>query len=71
EYRPDAQLLVVDGVAWLPVPGEGGTFFTALERTARVELAVPDGYEPEADLLVDVAPAVKAAVPLSEDPSAG
>jgi len=71
EYRPDAQLLVVDDVAWLPVDGEGGTFFTALERTARVEVAVPEGYEPEGGLLAELAPAITSAVPLSADPSAG
>jgi hypothetical protein len=71
EYRPDAQLLVVDDVAWLPIEGEGGTFFTALERVARVEVAVPEGHEPEGDLLAELAPAIATAVPLSEARSVG
>lgn len=63
EYRPDAQLFDVDGVGWLPVDGEGGTFFTAVDRQVHVEVAVPDDYAPEADVLADLAPAILDTLP--------
>jgi Protein of unknown function (DUF3515) len=65
EYRPDAQLLDVDGVGWLPVDGEGGTFFTVADREPFVEVAVPDDYAPEAEVLTDLSEALRAH--LSED----
>jgi Protein of unknown function (DUF3515) len=63
EYRPDAQLLDVEGVGWFPVAGQGGTFFTATDRVPHVEVAVPDDYAPEAVVLADLAAAVKSAIP--------
>jgi hypothetical protein len=63
EYGPDSRLLEVDGIGWLPVDGEGGTFFTAVDRAVHVELAVPDDYAPEADVLADLAPAILDALP--------
>ncbi len=60
EYRPDAQLLDVDGIGWLPVDGEGGTFFTVADREPFVEVAVPDDYAPEAEVLADLSPAITA-----------
>ena len=65
EYRPDAEAYEVDGVAWFPVAGEGGTFFTTTGRVATVELAVPDDYAPESGVLTELAQAVAAAVPES------
>ncbi|MGH8774962.1 MAG: DUF3515 domain-containing protein [Jiangellaceae bacterium] len=58
EYRPDAQLLDVDGVGWLPVRGAGGAFFTVADRDPHVEVAVPDDYAPEAEVLADLAAAI-------------
>jgi hypothetical protein len=63
EYGPDSQLLDVDGVGWLPVDGEGGTFFTAADRDVHVEVAVPDDYAPEADVLTDLTPAILDTIP--------
>jgi hypothetical protein len=60
---PTTAVLEVDGVGWLPVPGTGGTFFSTVDRVAVVEVAVPDDYAPEADVLADLAPAVSATVP--------
>jgi hypothetical protein len=60
---PTATVLEVDGVEWLPVPGEGGTFFTTVGRVAHVEVAVPDDYAPEADVLSDLTGPVTATVP--------
>ncbi len=65
EYRRDAQLLDVEGVGWYPVDGEGGTFFTAVDRQPYVEVAVPDDYAPEAVVLADLAAAVTSAIPES------
>lgn len=63
EYRPDARLAEIDGVAWLPVDGVGGTFFATVDRDPVVEIAVPDDYAPEADVLADLAGAVATHVP--------
>jgi Protein of unknown function (DUF3515) len=63
EYRPDTQLLDVDGVGWFPVDGQGGTFFTATDREPYVEVAVPDDYAPEAVVLADLAAAINATIP--------
>jgi hypothetical protein len=62
---PTTAVLSVDGVDWLPVPGQNGTFFVTVDRVAVVEVAVPRDYAPEADVLADLAPAVAAAVPVS------
>jgi Protein of unknown function (DUF3515) len=63
EYGPDSQLLDIDGVGWLPVDGEGGTFFTAADRVVHVEVAVPADYAPEADVLADLTPAILDTLP--------
>ncbi|TDD65962.1 DUF3515 domain-containing protein [Jiangella aurantiaca] len=62
-YRPDAQLFDVDGVGWLADEGEGGIFFTAVDREILVEVAVPDDYAPEANVLADLATAILDTVP--------
>ena len=66
---PTQAVLEVAGVGWSAVPGDGGTFFYALDRAAIVEVAIPDDYAPEAQVLVDLADAV-AQVPLSAVPAA-
>jgi hypothetical protein len=65
EYRPDAQLFDVEGVGWFPVSGEGGNFFTAVDREPYVEVAVPDDYAPEATVLADLAAAIASTIPAS------
>jgi hypothetical protein len=55
---PTMAVLEVAGVAWRSLPGDGGTFFVTAGRAAVVEVAIPDDYAPEADVLVDLAPAV-------------
>lgn len=62
EYRPDAVLTEFDGVAWLPVEGEGGVFFAAVEREPVVEVAVPDDYPP-ADVLADLTAPIRDHLP--------
>jgi hypothetical protein len=60
---PGVAVLDVDGVGWVPVAGDGGTFFTTVDRSPRIEVAVPDDYAPEAEVLVDLAPAIRSTVP--------
>ncbi len=62
-------LLVVDDVAWYPAAGEGGTFFTTVERETFVEVAVPDDYSPAGDVLVDLGPAIRSTIPEIPDTS--
>lgn len=62
EYRPDAVLTEFDGVAWLPVEGEGGMFFATVDREPVVEVAVPDDYEPS-DVLADLIAPVRDNIP--------
>jgi hypothetical protein len=61
-YRPDDQLNDIEGIGWLAEAGKGGTFFTAVDREVLVEVAIPDDYAPEADVLVDIAPAILATI---------
>ena len=43
ELTCSSPVQVVDGVAWLPIPGSGGTTYLAADRPVRVALTVPDG----------------------------
>jgi Protein of unknown function (DUF3515) len=63
EYRPDGQVLDIDGIGWYPVAGQGGTFFTTTDREPHVEVAVPADYAPEADVLVDLAAPITSTIP--------
>lgn len=62
-YSPDATLYDIDGVGWLLDEGDGGSFFTAADREVLIEVAVPDDYAPEANVLADLAPAILETVP--------
>jgi len=53
-YEPDAQLFDINGLGWLPVEAEGGTVFTSVDRDIRVEVAIPDDYDPPAEVLADL-----------------
>lgn len=64
---PQVALLVVDGVSWYPEKGDGGDFFTVVDRAVFVEVAIPDDYEPAGDVLVDLGPAISEGIPLSTD----
>lgn len=60
-----SQLYTVDGVDWFPEDLTEGTLFTTYGRRAYVEVAVPQAYAPEADVLTDLSAALAAADPLS------
>lgn len=65
DVDPTLAVLEVGGVGWRSVPGSGGTFFYTDGRTVVVQVAVPDDYAPEADVLIDLAQAVEATVPVA------
>ncbi|RCK71555.1 DUF3515 domain-containing protein [Desertihabitans brevis] len=62
--EPTSQCYEVDGVGWFAEQGTDGWLFTTIGRTAFVEVGVPSRYAPEADALVDLAPAVRTHDPL-------
>lgn len=69
---PTSAVLDVSGVGWRALDGEGGTFFYSDDRAVVVEVAVPDDYAPEAQVLVDLADAVLGSVPgVSAGPAGG
>ncbi|MEU5767767.1 DUF3515 domain-containing protein [Streptomyces asoensis] len=60
---PDAVAGGVDGVDWLMETREGGgNRFTTANRSAYVEVTVPDGTD-SSGALIDLAPAIKKAIP--------
>ncbi|MFD7434410.1 DUF3515 domain-containing protein [Streptomyces sp. NPDC059861] len=59
---PDAVAGGVNGVDWLQEEHDGGYRFTSANRKAYVEVSVPEGQD-SAGVLVDLAPAVKSAIP--------
>lgn len=65
EYEPDAVLTELNGVAWLPIDGEGGEFFATVDRDPIVEVAIPDAYEP-AVVLGDLRTAILDHIPERE-----
>jgi hypothetical protein len=71
EYEPTSMLGTYDGVDWLPVETADGYVFYATGRAAWIEVTVPSAYAPEANPLIDLAAAIKANVPVTEDPSGG
>lgn len=62
--EPTSQCFEVEGVGWFAEQVEGGYLFTTIGRTAFVEVGVPSRYAPEADVLVELAPAVSASDPV-------
>ncbi len=60
---PDANVVDINGVTWLPIDGTGGTAFVTVdwptpENPVYLEVLVPEDYAPEAGALVDLAPAL-------------
>ncbi|WP_037913685.1 DUF3515 domain-containing protein [Actinacidiphila yeochonensis] len=64
DYDSDTPGAEVDGVSWSyqSAPG-GGTVMTTTLRKAYVELVLPAKFAHDASPLVDLAPAVRAAIP--------
>jgi hypothetical protein len=66
--RPTSELFVVNGIDWFAEPLQGGAQqrgvrFTTTGRVANITVTVPAAHAPEADVLVDLAAPVAAAVP--------
>jgi hypothetical protein len=61
---PASRCDVMNGVGWYSEDLGDGFRFTTIGRATPVELTVPDEYAPEADAAVDVASAIKQAIPL-------
>jgi hypothetical protein len=59
----------VNGVTWVFAPGARGVTFTTLYRAANVEVFVPKRFGQPTAPLVDVADAVRGAVPSTMDES--
>ena len=61
--QPTSQLITVDGIDWFAEQRSAGYVFTTVGRTANVEVAVPDQYSPETNVLVDLTDPIKNAIP--------
>ncbi len=60
-----AEILNVNDVDWIPVAKTSGTSFITFGRVAFVQVDVPLALRPEASYLVPLAPAIIAALPVS------
>lgn len=60
---PTSELVVVDGLPWLPEPPNRPTRFTTYGLRAYVELTVPPAYAPAGEVLGELGPAIKATIP--------
>lgn len=63
KLRPTSKLAVVNDVEWLPETQRSPLRYTAVHRTARVELLLPREYGVPADALVDLAAPIKETIP--------
>lgn len=60
---PTSELAAVDGLPWLPEPPGRPARFTAVGLRAYVEVTVPATYAPPGEVLGELGPAVKKAIP--------
>lgn len=61
--RQTSELVTVNGISWFPQPADRPVTFTAVGRRAYVEVTVPAAYTPQGDVLLELTPAIKAALP--------
>ncbi|GAA2760434.1 DUF3515 domain-containing protein [Actinopolymorpha rutila] len=64
KLRASSECLMIDGVGWFSERATRGYIFTTVGRDAYVEVSVPSAYQPPSNALVDVAAAVRKAVPV-------
>lgn len=57
-------LATINDIDWLPEQRSAGYVFTTVGRVVNVEVAVPDAFTPETDVLVDLSPSIEANIPL-------
>lgn len=55
EVPPNAQVVEVNGVAWVAQTSDDGTVFTTLEAKPSLEVRVPGQYRPEIEVLTELA----------------
>jgi hypothetical protein len=65
--RPTSNLAEIDGLSWLPQPEGVPTQFTLLGRGAYVEMIVPRTVKLPGEVLSELAPRLKAALPARKD----
>jgi hypothetical protein len=65
-YDPTAEEGYFNGVAWLIEKTAGGYRFTAAQRAVYVEVDVPNAYIPQTSAVIDLSPAVIAAIPRND-----
>jgi Protein of unknown function (DUF3515) len=63
---PASRCDMIDGVGWYSERVDDGYRFTTIGRSVPVELTVPEEYAPEGDAAVDVAAAIKQAIPVRQ-----
>ncbi|HEV8025312.1 MAG TPA: hypothetical protein VGP37_10565 [Candidatus Nanopelagicales bacterium] len=63
---PDAQVLEVNGVAWVAQESADGTIFSTVESDPAVQIRVPATYRPEADVLTELNAAISAGTRASD-----
>jgi len=56
--RPDSNLFEINGITWFAEELTRGYRFTTRELTADVEVTVPQNYAPEANVLLQLGPAL-------------
>ena len=63
-YSPSSPLTAsVDGVTWFQEMGADGVHWTAIRKTANVELIVPRSYEAQGGFLAELGAAIKKTIP--------
>ena len=67
--RPTSDLAEINGLAWLPQPEGTPTTFTLLGRDAYVEVTVPRTVQLPGEVLSELSPPLKAALPKKADGS--
>ena len=50
----DAQIVEVDGIAWVAQSDDAGTVFTTFEADPAIQVRVPAAYRPEVEVLTDL-----------------
>jgi hypothetical protein len=66
ELTATSELTTVNGVSWLPVEEGGSWRFTAIGRSAYVQVVVPKSVGAPTDPLIDLAGPVLAAIPAAD-----
>ncbi len=58
-FDPSSAVIEVESVTWFPEPLSNGTLFTTIDRTPRIEVAVPRDFSPEVNVLIELADSIR------------